>query len=162
MKIAVYAGSFDPITNGHVDIINRAVEMFDKLYILVTENIGKKATFTPQERMEMIKKLYGCHVEVHHTDDLVVKFAREHGATKMVRGLRNIRDFEAEIALYHFNRNLDPNIETIYLMPSHRHTYVSSTAIKELVFYGADISKYVPAELEEDIVNGIRKSFKKV
>lgn len=161
MKKAIYAGSFDPISNGHIDIINRAAKLFDELHVLVTENIGKKATFTADERMKMIQKVIKHkNVFVSSTTDLVVKFAKEKGATMMVRGLRNIRDFESEIALYHFNRNIDSDIETIILFPTYLHTYLSSSAIKELVYYNADISPYVPNELIEFITKGIQKAFK--
>lgn len=160
MKKAVYAGSFDPITNGHVDIIKRASKLFNELYVLVTENIGKSPTFTTEERMNMIKKVITCsNVHIHSTDDLVVKFAKEKGATTMVRGLRNISDFESEIALYHFNRHIDKEIETIILFPSHRHTYLSSSAVKELIYYNADISPYVPKILIEEITEGVKKAF---
>ncbi len=161
MKKAVYAGSFDPITNGHIDIIERASKLFGELYILVTENIGKKPTFTAEERIKMIKKVITCkNVSVYSTSDLVVKFAKENGATTIVRGLRNIKDFESEIALYHFNKHIDKNIETIVLFPSHRHTYVSSSAIKELIYYNADISPYVPKILIKEITDGVKKAFK--
>ncbi|MGI6359545.1 MAG: pantetheine-phosphate adenylyltransferase [Acholeplasmatales bacterium] len=162
MKKAVYAGSFDPITNGHVDIIKRASKLFSELYILVTENIGKSPTFTTLERMNMIRKVITCdNVHIDSTNDLVVKFAKEKGATTMVRGLRNISDFESEIALYHFNKHIDKEIETIILFPSHRHTYLSSSAVKELIYYGADISPYVPKVLIEEITEGVKKAFMK-
>ncbi len=161
MKKAVYAGSFDPITNGHVDIIKRTSKLFDEVYILITENIGKNPTFTVEERINMAKKVITCkNVSFHSTNDLVVKFAKEKGATTMVRGLRNIKDFESEIALYHFNRNIDKDIETVILFPSHRQTYVSSSAIKELIYYDADISPYVPKVLIEEITAGVKKAFK--
>lgn len=161
MRKAIYAGSFDPISNGHIDIIKRAAKLFDELYVLVTENIGKVPTFSTEHRMAMIRKVITCsNVHIHSTDDLVVKFAKEKGATMMVRGLRNIKDFESEIALYHFNRHIDADIETIILFPSHRHTYLSSSAIKELVYYDADISPYVPKVLIEEITLGIKKAFK--
>ncbi len=161
MKKAIYAGSFDPISNGHIDIIVRAAKLFDELYVLVTENIGKVPTFSTTHRMEMIKKVIKCsNVFVYSTNDLVVKFAKEKGANMMVRGLRNIKDFESEIALYHFNRHIDQDIETIILFPSHRHTYLSSSAIKELIFYDADISPYVPEVLIKEITEGVKKAFK--
>lgn len=161
MKKAVYAGSFDPITNGHIDIIKRASKLFGELYILVTENIYKTPTFTTEERMNMIKKVITCkNVSIHSTDDLVVRFAKEKGATTIVRGLRNIKDFESEIALYHFNKHISDDIETIILFPSHRHTYISSSAVKELIYYNADISPYVPKILIEEITLGVKKAFK--
>ncbi|HHT39807.1 MAG: pantetheine-phosphate adenylyltransferase [Acholeplasmatales bacterium] len=158
MKNAVYAGSFDPISNGHIDIIDRAAKLFDNVYVLVTENIHKKATFSLEERVEMIKKVVNHpNVMVDKTTDLVVNFAKKHQVTTIIRGLRNIKDFESEISLYHFNKSLDPNIETVILFPSYRHTYLSSSVIKELVYFNADISSYVPALLIDDIVKGIKK-----
>ncbi len=160
MQIGIYAGSFDPISNGHVDIIIRAAKLVEKLYVLVTENVEKKAVFTPDERIDMIKKAINLsNVVVDKTADLVVRYAQKKGATVVFRGLRNIKDFESEIALYHYNKNLNPNIETIVLFPSHRLTYLSSSAIKELVYYNADISKYVPKNLVKTITEGIKKSF---
>ncbi len=160
MKNALYAGSFDPISNGHVDIIYRAAKLFDKVYVLVTQNIGKETTFTLDERVNMIKKVINLpNVIVDQTSDLVVKYAKEHQVNTIVRGLRNIKDFESEIALYHFNKHIEPEVETIILFPSHRLTYLSSSAIKELVYFNADISPYVPKELIEEITKGIKKRF---
>lgn len=157
MKTAVYAGSFDPITLGHLDIMLRAAKLFDTLYILVTNNIDKEATFSTEQRLFMIDKVTAQvpNIYVKHTNDLVVRFAEQHKVDTLIRGLRNVKDFEAEIALYHFNKNINENIETIVLFPSTIHTYVSSSAIKELVHFGADISRYVPEVLIKDIVKGI-------
>lgn len=160
MKIAVYAGSFDPISNGHLDIIQRAAKLVDKLYVLVTKNIGKQSTFTADERINMIKSVINNeNIIVDKTDDLVVRYAKKVNANIIVRGLRNIQDFESEISLYHYNKYLDPEIETIILFPSHRLTYLSSSLIKELVYYDVDISEYVPKTLVETISKGIKKSF---
>lgn len=162
MKIAVYAGSFDPISNGHIDIITRAASLFDKLYVLVTKNIGKTQTFSLEERQEMIRKVIKLdNVIVDGTDDLVVRYAKKVNASIIVRGLRNVADFESEISLYHYNKYLDEEIETVALFPSHKLTYVSSSLIKELVYYDVDIKKYVPEVLVEQITQGIKKTFKK-
>lgn len=162
MKIAVYAGSFDPISNGHIDIITRAASLFDKLYVLVTKNIGKTQTFSLEERQEMIRKVIKLdNVIVDGTDDLVVRYAKKVNASIIVRGLRNVADFESEISLYHYNKYLDDEIETVALFPSHKLTYVSSSLIKELVYYDVDIKKYVPEVLVEQITQGIKKTFKK-
>lgn len=164
MSNAVYAGSFDPITLGHLDIMLRAAKQFETLYVLVTENQDKHPIFTPSERVEMIKKVTAQvpNIYVTKTNDLVVRFAEKNKATTLIRGLRNVKDFENEIALYHFNRNLNPNIETLILFPSYKHTYVSSSAIKELVAYNADISMYVPNEILSEIVAGVKRALKQV
>lgn len=162
MTIAIYAGSFDPISNGHVDIITRAAKLFDKLYVLVTKNIDKTHTFTADEKISMIKKVIKLpNVIVDKTDDLVVRYAKKVNASIIIRGLRNVKDFESEIALHNYNKFLNDDIETVVLFPSHKLTYVSSSLIKELVYYNVDISSYVPKEIVDDITKGIKKSFNK-
>ncbi len=163
MKIAIYAGSFDPITNGHLDIIIRAANLFDEVHVLVTKNIDKNHTFTSAKRVEMVKVAVKDlkNVIVDETADLVVRYVEKVNANVIIRGLRNIKDFESEISLYHYNKILSPEVETVILFPSHMHTYLSSSFIKELVYYNVDISPYVPKELVEPITKGIKKSFNK-
>lgn len=153
MKIAVYPGSFDPITLGHLDIIKRAASIVDQLHVVVADNLKKHSTFTTEERLAMLHKVLDefPNIKIGATTDLVIRYAKSVGATLMVRGLRNIQDYENEYALYQFNRDLDKSIETIILFPSSRNQIVSSSAIKELVYHHADISNYVPKELIEDI-----------
>ncbi len=161
MRVGIYAGSFDPLTNGHLDIICRAAKLVDELYILVTENIGKNAIFSLDERVEMIQSVIELdHVFVDKTDDLVIRFAKEKKATIIFRGLRNVIDFESEIALFHHNKLLNPNVETVVLFPSHGLNYVSSSVVKELVYYNSDISDYVPLKLVDSITKGIKKKLK--
>jgi len=158
MKRAVYPGTFDPITYGHLDIIKRAARFVDELHVVVADNYKKVATFTTEERIDMIKRVANDvpNIVVTSTSDLVIRYAMKHDIDLMVRGLRNIPDYENEYALYQFNRNLNKNIETIILFPSSRNHFVSSSAIKELVVHHADISPYVPKEIIKDIQDRLR------
>ncbi|CCV64025.1 Phosphopantetheine adenylyltransferase [Alteracholeplasma palmae J233] len=146
---AVYPGSFDPITIGHVDIIKRAASLVDELHVVVADNLTKKKTFTTQERIDMLKLVLKDipNIVVSSTTDLVIRYAENNNIGILVRGLRNIQDYENEYALYQFNRNLNKEIETIILFPSSKNHFVSSSGIKELVYHHADISLYVPHEI---------------
>ncbi len=141
-----YPGSFDPISNGHLDIIKRLAKNFDEVIILISNNVNKKYSFTKEERKHMIelatKELNNIKVVVY--DGLVVNYCKDNNIKLMARGLRNVSDYEAEFNLFQFNKDIDNDIETILLYPSSKNQFVSSSAIKELVIFGADISKYVP------------------
>ena len=152
---AVYPGSFDPLSNGHLDIINRAAKILDELHIIVSVNKSKKNTFTIEERVNMIKLVtkHLPNVYVTSYEGLVVNYCKENGIKILIRGLRNYQDYEAEFLLYQFNRDIDSNVETMLMMPTNKHIFVSSSAIKELVSFDADISNYVPAEIKEMIIN---------
>lgn len=153
MKIAIYPGSFDPLSNGHLDIIKRASKLFDKLYILVSLNPKKKYVFTDEERVEIVKK--SCenikNVEVIATKKLVLDFARDVNACCIIRGVRNHNDFDSEMQLFQFNHTIDSNIETILLFPSANNLFLSSSSIKELVMFNSDISGYVPTIVKDQI-----------
>ena len=153
MKIAIYPGSFDPLSNGHLDIIKRASKLFDKLYILVSLNPKKKYVFTDEERVEIVKK--SCenikNVEVIATKKLVLDFARDVNACCIIRGVRNHNDFDSEMQLFQFNHTIDSNIETILLFPSANNLFLSSSSIKELVMFNSDISGYVPSIVKDQI-----------
>lgn len=153
MKIAIYPGSFDPLSNGHLDIIKRASKLFDKLYILVSLNPKKKYIFTDEERVEIVKK--SCesieNVEVIATKKLVLDFARQVNACCIVRGVRNHNDFDSEMQLFQFNHTIDSNIETMLLFPSANNLFLSSSSIKELVMFNSDISPYVPSVVKQQI-----------
>ena len=151
---AVYPGSFDPLSNGHLDIINRAAKILDELHIIVSVNKSKKNTFTIEERVNMIKLVtkHLPNVYVTSYEGLVVNYCKENGIKILIRGLRNYQDYEAEFSLYQFNRDIDSNVETMLMMPTNKHIFVSSSAIKELVSFDADISNYVPAEIKEMII----------
>ena len=158
MKKAVYPGTFDPLTIGHLDIIKRASKLVDELHVVVADNIRKMPTFTTEERMDMIKKVTEDvpNIVITSTTDLVVRYAHQNDINMMIRGLRNIQDYENEYALYQFNRNLNRSVETLILFPSSRNHFVSSSAIKELVSHHADISPYVPKEIIKQIQDKLR------
>ncbi|MDE6241587.1 MAG: pantetheine-phosphate adenylyltransferase [Anaeroplasmataceae bacterium] len=159
MKKAVYPGSFDPFSNGHLDIVKRASKLFDELHILVSYNLSKKTNFTKEERVAMIQKCVASleNVVVDSYDGLVVNYCKENSIDVIVRGLRNYNDYENEFNLFQYNRDISPNIETILLLPSTKNQFVSSSAIKELVCFHCDISKYVPKEIEKDIITKFKK-----
>ena len=159
MKKAVYPGSFDPFSNGHFDIVKRASKLFDELHILVSFNLSKKTNFTKDERVSMIKKCVESlhNVVVDSFDGLVVEYCKEHHIDVIVRGLRNYNDYENEFNLFQYNRDISPNVETILLLPSTKNQFVSSSAIKELVRFNCDISKYVPKAIEKDITESFKK-----
>ena len=148
-----YPGSFDPISNGHLDIIARLSNIYDTVVILISNNTNKKYSFTKDERMEMIKiatKQYK-NVVIDVWDGLVVDYCQKNNIKVMARGLRNISDYENEFNLFQFNKDLNNNIETLLLFPSSKNQFISSSAIKELVYFDANISKYVPLELVDII-----------
>lgn len=146
MRIGVYPGSFDPVTNGHLDIIKRGSKLFDILYVVVPKNIQKNTTFTTEERMELLKEVTKDiqNVKIDSTDKLTVDYAKEVGATVMLRGLRMVSDFDYELQLATLNKTLDFNIETVFIMSSHEYSFLSSSSVKEIIKFGGDISKFVP------------------
>lgn len=159
MKIAVYPGSFDPISNGHLDIIERTSQIFDKVYVLISTNPHKKYCFTVEEKLNLIKKSikHLKNVEVESYDGLVLDYAKEKGASVIIRGLRNFIDYQAEITLFQFNRSIAPNIDTFVLFPSANNLFLSSSAIKELVSLNADISQYVPKDIALEVKEILQK-----
>ncbi|MDY0214898.1 MAG: pantetheine-phosphate adenylyltransferase [Bacilli bacterium] len=145
--LAIYPGSFDPITNGHIDIVKRALRVFDKIIILVAVNPGKKYLFSVEERVQMIKdslKEYP-QVSVDSTSGLTVHYAQKVGANAMIRGLRAATDFEYEFQMNNANVFIDKQIESIFFMAKHEFMFISSSTIKEMVAGGIDVSKLVPA-----------------
>lgn len=145
-KVAVYPGSFDPITKGHINIIERVCKLFDQVIVLIAENPQKKTTFTVSEREAMIATIFQSfpNVKVDHTSGLTLDYVRENNADVLVRGLRAATDFEYEFQIMSANRIIAPEIETIFLMTSNEYTFVSSSIVKEIFFGGADVSTLVP------------------
>ena len=146
MRIAVYPGSFDPITNGHLDILHRACRVFDKVIVLVAVNPNKKSNFNSEERVAMIKEATKDikNVEVFADSGLTVKFAKEHGATHLIRGLRAVSDFEYEFQLASANEFVDSSIDMVFFMARGDKTFISSSAIMEMARSGVDVSSLVP------------------
>jgi len=152
-KIAVYPGTFDPITNGHIDIIIRAAKLFDRIIVAVGENPQKSPTFTHTERVDMVKKVVDSlglpNVEVDHFCGLLAEYASRKGVTAIIRGLRAVSDFEYEFQMALANRKLFPRAETVFLMPSQSFVYLSSSIVKIIAQNGGDVSQFVPKEVEE-------------
>lgn len=160
MKIAVYPGSFDPISNGHLDIIERSSKVFDKVYVLCSINPNKKYSFSTEERVEMLEfaTKHLDNVIVSSSDKLMLEFVHEVNASVIIRGIRNYNDYENEITRFQFNRSIDSNVDTFVLFPSQDNLFLSSSSIKELVKFGSDISNYVPKGLSEKITNKLKQN----
>ncbi|MBA2409009.1 MAG: pantetheine-phosphate adenylyltransferase [Gammaproteobacteria bacterium] len=144
-SIAVYPGTFDPITNGHTDLIRRAAKLFDRVVLGVAANPGKTPFFSLEERVAMARNALRNvkNVEVCGFDNLLVNFAREHGAVAVVRGLRAVSDFEFEFQLAGMNRKLDPNLESLFLTPAEEYAVLSSNMVREVASLGGDVSAFV-------------------
>ena len=146
---AVYPGTFDPITNGHLDIISRGVRLFDRIVVALLHNSDKEPLLPLAERMEIVRAVVARfpNVAVESFDGLLVDYVRSHGAQVIVRGLRALSDFEYEFQMALMNRRLEPGVETVYMMPSESTSYVSSRLVKEVARLGGDVSGLVPAEV---------------
>jgi pantetheine-phosphate adenylyltransferase len=142
---AVYPGTFDPLTRGHEDLVRRASTLFDSVILGIADSRAKKPFFTLEERLEMARQVLGDlrNVEVVGFTGLLIDFARQQNARVVVRGLRAVSDFEYEFQLAGMNRNLNPNMETVFLTPSEQHMFISATLVREIAIFGGDISKFV-------------------
>lgn len=160
MKIAVCPGSFDPVTLGHTDIINRASKLFDKVIVLVSVNSSKRYSFTPEERVEMIKAVTKNldNVEVESNEGLLADYLKEKGACAIVKGLRAVSDFEYEFQMALANKKLCPEAETVFLVTSSENMYLSSSVVKEIASYGGDITGFVPEIIREKIKERLIKN----
>ena len=151
-RVGIYPGTFDPVTNGHLDIIGRAARIVDRLVVGVAENIGKGPLFEAAERVELVREecaaitaRTGTPIDVVGFATLLIAFARESGATMLIRGLRAVSDFDYEFQMAGMNYRLDPAIETVFLMASEHHQFISSRFVKEIARLGGDVSSFVPA-----------------
>ena len=147
MRRAIYPGSFDPVTNGHLDVIERARKLFDEVIVAVAHNDEKQPLFPLKERLDLLRKTAGKidNVRIAEFKGLLVEFARAEKAGAVIRGLRAVSDFEFEFQMALMNRKLDADVETIFLMPKEEYTYLSSRLVKEIARLGGDVSRFVPA-----------------
>jgi pantetheine-phosphate adenylyltransferase len=154
-RVAVYPGSFDPLTNGHVDIILRGARLFDRIIVAILRNAEKHPLFTLDERESMAHEVFREHanVDVEAFDGLLVDYASRRGASVIVRGLRAVSDFEYEMQMALMNRRLDSEIETVFMMPNEEYSFITSTIVKEAASYGGDVSSLVP----NGVVERLRK-----
>lgn|SRR3989338_701523 len=160
MKTAVYPGAFDPVTNGHIDIIQRSLKLFDKLYILVGDNPQKAPTFTAKERVDMLKEAlneYNNRIEVEHFEGLLLNYVQKKKSSVIIRGLRAISDFEYEFSRALLNRELDKDIETIFIMTKDDYAFLSSSIIKEIAMFHGSVKGFVPEIVEKKLKEKFRK-----
>ena len=150
-RLAIFPGSFDPLTNGHVDIVLRSTQLFERVLIAVLVNPDKQPLFTAVERVEIIRGVFReySNVEVDTFEGLLVEYARRRRASALVRGLRAVSDFEYEFQMALMNRHLEPTLETVFMMPAEQYTYLSSRLIKEVFSLGGDVRGLVPSVVEE-------------
>ncbi len=154
MSTAIYPGSFDPITLGHLNIIRRASKIFDKVVVCVMVNSSKTPMFTLDERVELIKRVVKRfpNVEVDTSSILLAEYVKRHKNAVLVKGLRAVSDFESEFQMAIINKKLNPRLETVFLTSSEKYTYISSSVVKEMAKYGADLRELVPAEILKDVI----------
>ena len=153
MSVAISPGSFDPVTLGHLNIIKRASACFDKLIVCVMVNSKKCGIFTPEERVDLLRRSTRRfpNVEVDHSNELLAAYAKRRGARVVVKGLRAVSDYEQEVQMALINRKLNPKLETMFLASSEKYTYLSSTIVKEMARYGADLAEFIPREIVDDV-----------
>jgi len=158
-RIAVYPGTFDPLTSGHEDLVRRASKLFQRIIIGVAESRSKKPLFTLAERVEIAREvLMGYpNVEIYGFDCLLMDFMRQHEASVIIRGLRAVSDFEYEFQMAGMNRNLYPDVETVFLTPSDQYMFVSATMVREIATLGGDVSKFVPAQVQKRLAVKIQQ-----
>ena len=160
MKIAIYPGSFDPVTNGHLNIIERAARSFDKLVVCVMVNGAKRPMFSAQERVALLKQVTAHipNVIVDYSDRMLAEYARVVGATVIIKGLRAVSDFEHEFQMALINHKLNPEVDTMFLMAEHQFMYLSSSAVKELGRYDTDLSDFLPEMIIPEFKKRMKES----
>jgi pantetheine-phosphate adenylyltransferase len=156
--IAIYPGTFDPITYGHIDVVERATELFTRVTVLVARNSVKTPLFSDDERVSMIREVFqkNRRVTVDGFDGLLVDYAKHTGSTVIIRGLRAVSDFEYEFQMALTNRKLAPAIDTVFLVPDERYTYLNSTIVREVARHGGDVSDFVPASVRRKLMSKLR------
>ena len=163
MRTAIYPGSFDPLTNGHLDVIQRAAKLFDRVIVAVAQNDTKQPLFTLAERLALVRAAikHLPHVEADSFDGLLIEYAERQKAQAVVRGLRAVSDFEFEFQLALMNRKLDENVEAIFMMPKDTYTFLSSRIVKEIARLGGDVSSFVPPHVQTALIKKLkpRKKF---
>ncbi|MBQ9484104.1 MAG: pantetheine-phosphate adenylyltransferase [Ruminiclostridium sp.] len=163
MKKAIYPGSFDPVTNGHLEIIKRASLLFDKLIVLISVNPNKTSSFTVDERADLLRRV--CYdipnVQIDSCSGLIVDYFREHECDIIVKGLRAMSDFETEFQMAHVNKHLCPGAETVFLCADSQSTYLSSSMVRQIATFGGDISPFVPDAIKNDIIKRLDITAKK-
>ena len=159
MTTAIYPGSFDPITLGHLNIIRRASKIFDKVVVCVMVNSAKTPMFSREERVELIERVVKRlpNVTVDTSDILLADYAKRYEGAVLVKGLRAVSDFESEFQLALINKTMNPNLDTVFLTSSEKYTYISSSVVKEIARYGSDLSKLVPREILQDVIERSNK-----
>ena len=153
MSVAIYPGSFDPVTLGHLNIIKRACACFDKVIVCTMVNSKKSGMFTAEERLDMLRRTTARfpNVEVDASDELLANYAHRKGATVLVMGLRAVSDFESEMQMAIINNKLNPHLETVFLPSSPKYTYLSSTIVKEMARYGCNLADFIPREIIDEV-----------
>ena len=159
-NVAVYAGTFDPITFGHIDLVDRASSIFDQIIVAIAASPNKRPLFSLEERVQLSSDVLSRYenVEVKGFDTLLLDFAKKHNANVILRGLRTVTDFDYEFQLGSMNRHLNPEIESIFLMPDENYMYISSTLVREIALLGGDVSAFVPDRVTQEL----KKKYQKV
>ena len=166
MKIAIYPGTFDPITNGHLDIVKRASQLFERVVVAVSENPRKNPLFSLEERAVLAAESVGTlglkNVDVDRFQGLLVHYAKRMGASAVIRGLRAVSDFDYEFQMALLNRKLHPELETVYLMPSEEYTYINSSIVKEVAFFGGKVDCFLPSAVARALREKVTGTVKRI